>query len=394
MTRSALPQNLQKSAGTLLEGFTTPADWPSGGRTNCALPVVDAVNGGLTMTNTTAGSYCAMEKTVSLDMKAMASGCVEFRFYIWDIDTINSMIFYFASTTNYSKNFEFDLANSRLVPGMNCVRINTADFINTGDDFANTILRLKLRVDPKSAKNASVTFISCYLKPITMPLCLLSFDDAYSSQLTNVYTNILNPLGIKATVFVPSYILGTANHLTVAQLTQLLNAGWTVGSHTRNHVSLTTLSTVAEMQAEIQGGMDDLVAWGFPDAATYFAYPLGTWNSKTYEAIQNVGLKYCRDTMSKPIHTPIANPCFIRSYPIASTTTLAQAKAYVDYCIQQRSSVSLLAHNIIDTPVGSDDWSTANYTALINYIAKERKLECVTFEEFDRRLTNPRKLII
>jgi peptidoglycan/xylan/chitin deacetylase (PgdA/CDA1 family) len=98
-------------------------------------------------------------------------------------------------------------------------------------------------------------------RPPSSPVVVVTFDDAYGSVLDIAFP-IVAELGLRATVFVPTdfagaqglmswpgidHWLGTPHEaelrcLTWAELSQLADAGWEIGSHTCSHPRLTRVA--------------------------------------------------------------------------------------------------------------------------------------------------------
>ncbi len=113
----------------------------------------------------------------------------------------------------------------------------------------------------------------------------VTFDDGYRDAYTHVYP-ILQRHGIPATVFLPVAFLdggrseaaaerlGRADFLTWDQVLEMSRGGVTFGSHTVNHLRLTTLPPQA-LRDELVRSRSELEAkLGRP--ATGLAYPYGT----------------------------------------------------------------------------------------------------------------------
>ncbi len=71
---------------------------------------------------------------------------------------------------------------------------------------------------------------------------VITFDDGLESTYTIAFP-IMQQYGIKGTVYVVPSLVGTSGYMTLDQLTELHNAGWTIASHTWDHQDLTTLTS-------------------------------------------------------------------------------------------------------------------------------------------------------
>ena len=82
------------------------------------------------------------------------------------------------------------------------------------------------------------------------PEMVITFDDGYESVYTIAYP-IMKQYGIVGTCYVVTSWIGTPGYLTLPELTELHNAGWTIANHSYSHQELPTLTT-AQITTEIQ----------------------------------------------------------------------------------------------------------------------------------------------
>jgi peptidoglycan/xylan/chitin deacetylase (PgdA/CDA1 family) len=134
----------------------------------------------------------------------------------------------------------------------------------------------------------------------------VTFDDAYSSVFELAYP-VLQALGMPATVFVPTDLVGTGEPMSWpgieqwlggphaheligmswAQLGELADAGWEIGSHTRSHARLTSVrdETLAE---ELNASREECQhRLGRP--CRTLAYPYGAVDARVVRAADGAG---------------------------------------------------------------------------------------------------------
>lgn len=119
---------------------------------------------------------------------------------------------------------------------------------------------------------------------------VLTFDDGWIDNFTYAFP-ILKRHSIPATFFVTTdHIykgIDDPRKMNIAELKALLRAGMTVGSHTRDHEDMTTLTTrVAKMK--ISECKRDLEA-ALGTTVRFFAYPGGAFDSKVVRLAQEAG---------------------------------------------------------------------------------------------------------
>ena len=154
------------------------------------------------------------------------------------------------------------------------------------------------------------------VEPIRGANLLLSFDDGFASN-RRVAEDVLNPMGIHALFFVVSdfmnltdrddYRAFIARHIwpgliaetlpdhwrnmTWNDLTWLLETGHTIGAHTCNHVRLSDLGQVKELNTEIIDSANVLES-KLSVKIEHFAYPFGDLASCSPTAVAVVRRRY------------------------------------------------------------------------------------------------------
>jgi len=116
--------------------------------------------------------------------------------------------------------------------------------------------------------------------------CVVTIDDAWADVHTHALP-ILAARHIPATLYVPSGLLGTGEHMTPTQVRECLAAGVSIGAHTRTHADLRR-SNDAALESELRGcreDLEDLV--GVP--VTSLAYPFGHLDSRVRTAAHAAG---------------------------------------------------------------------------------------------------------
>lgn len=114
----------------------------------------------------------------------------------------------------------------------------------------------------------------------------LTFDDGYADNFS-VASPIIDTAGGRATYFVPTQLIGTGDHMTWDQLTELFNTGFEIGSHTRTHRELPGIDAEV-LQDEIAGSRKDLLEKIGCEAES-FAYPRGLYDHRAKAAVRQAG---------------------------------------------------------------------------------------------------------
>lgn len=171
----------------------------------------------------------------------------------------------------------------------------------------------------------------------------ITFDDGYLNNLTHALP-VLQRYGFSSTCYVVSQLLGQTNEwdrevgipettlMSAAQLRQWVAAGQEVGAHTRHHVHLKRLDSVAcrDEIALCKSELEEYV--GAP--VDHFCYPYGEYSAE-HAAM-------ARDAVYKTVTTTVRSRCHAQDdmmqlprVPVARSTTrlalwLKVATAYED----------------------------------------------------------------
>lgn len=136
----------------------------------------------------------------------------------------------------------------------------------------------------------------------------VTFDDAYRSVIDLAFP-VLQRLGLPATVFVPTDLVGNDQPMawpgierwlggpherellgmSWEELGELAAAGWEIGSHTRSHARLTQLSE--DLLTQELGGSRRACEERLGRPCKTLAYPYGDVDARVVEATQAAGYK-------------------------------------------------------------------------------------------------------
>lgn len=142
---------------------------------------------------------------------------------------------------------------------------------------------------------------------LTGSLVAVTFDDGYTDIYTQAFP-VLERLDVPATVFVVPGQVGQPGFLTWAQLAELREAGWHVGSHSAAHYALTDL-TPSTLEAHLIDAATALESY-FPGAQLCLAYPFGRHDARVRRAVAKV--YPCAVTTAFGFNTGVTEPTVYR----------------------------------------------------------------------------------
>jgi len=129
----------------------------------------------------------------------------------------------------------------------------------------------------------------------------ITFDDGYSSVYERGYP-LLCARGIRATVYVVAGAVGGTNEwdrmagdrqekmMSAAQLREIAENGFEIGSHTMTHARLTQLSAdrLRQELTDSKHKLEDIIG----QEVVSCSYPYGDYNSRVLEACASAGYRY------------------------------------------------------------------------------------------------------
>ncbi|WP_229711306.1 polysaccharide deacetylase family protein [Pectinatus frisingensis] len=115
---------------------------------------------------------------------------------------------------------------------------------------------------------------------------ILTFDDGYEDNYTDVMP-FLKDHAMKGTVFIIANDVGQPGYLSWQQIKDMQSTGMEIGSHTANHLPLTTLSA-SEIDSEIKLSKL-LMEWKGLKTIYFFSYPNGAYNITAEQDLKQYG---------------------------------------------------------------------------------------------------------
>lgn len=264
------------------------------------------------------------------------------------------------------------------------VRINKADFSVLagtpvwGDSTAFDRIRVRLQ------GYASHTH-DIYCGPLSWAgvdrakICV-AFDDIGISVYNTAFP-IMRARGIPGSNSVISDAIGQSawngyDRCSVAQLLEMNRAGWDCISHTKSHQSgVLPTALQSACAVEIETPRDAIISNGLGNGISEYllAAPYGEFGTNYWAAADAAGVKLFRGTyMVNASNIVPVGDTFLgmtRSVPclsVLNTSSTANVLAAVDSVARTGGSLILLFHHVVTTPGTSIEYSTANFTTVMD----------------------------
>ncbi|NHZ84760.1 MAG: polysaccharide deacetylase family protein [Planctomycetia bacterium] len=388
--------NFEIQSGTLLEDFGTIGDWTvdSGGTaTEDTIKVKIGSKSVKVVTN--AGENCAITKDINVDLSVDSGFYLQF--YLDNDTNTDGFSFFITSTTSGAFTSYFKYSHSfPCHEGWNRIFIGKDQWSNTGaEDWANNMRRIRVRANSEAGVVGTIYFDGIYYNRYNRPKIVLIFDDINDTDYTEAY-DFLKLFNIKATSALVSSYVGGANRLTLAQIQEMYDYGWDFVNHTVDHTNLTTLGTQEEMETKIGACKDWLEVNGFTrnDMHKLFVYPNSGTNSTARVALTAKGVMAARSNYNRTQPTPMDEPLLIAGNANPYPYTYQDTQDKIDRAIADGGTTFLYLHKLVATSAASTEFDIADFKTLIRYaVRKESQIDFMTFSEWYRGLTEPRKLV-
>jgi peptidoglycan/xylan/chitin deacetylase (PgdA/CDA1 family) len=376
MSRLALPQNYIKSTGSKLVSdaiFTDPTKYSY--LTNC------------TMSEDTVHYQNSLTK--SLRCLADAAGNVgfeihnQFTFDVTDVENIEidiwsnndsitmCDIFFSLKDSTHAMDMSFVSYATQLIKGWNKVRFLRANCGKNGFTLFSTVFNCAGFWIVPSVGTVDFSFEAPVTNVERMePNVLLTFDDGKIDSYDTVFP-ILEEFGVKATFYVVKNYIGTAGFCTLAQLTEMHEAGHCIANHTSTHPAVLANMTYEQSLVEVGNNIDYLNANGFRDGAYHMCYPGGSHSDENIRAMTDLGIKTSVTINYELNYSPITYNAFrLRRAPVSweGADTLAANIVRLNTAKRMNATIILMLHYIVETPDALAEFSIADLRALLTAI--------------------------
>lgn len=218
------------------------------------------------------------------------------------------------------------------------------------------------------------------------------FDDNHPSIYTEGFAR-MQPLGLLGVNACITGTVGNTGLYTLAQITEMYNAGWDIVNHTRNHIQMTT-QIDSDIIADVSAGRTYLLAQGFTRSANILIAP----SNETNEYILNLISPYAtmatwRIDNGKDTNNEVPFDLMrVRRRGVANNPP-SVIKDWIDEAILNDQHLHLNFHKI--TTAGTAlDYPPTDFQTVIEYIAAKQargELEVLTMSQLYNRFSGKKQ---
>ena len=295
------------------------------------------------------------------------------RFYIYDTDNAYASYTFTPGSRVIAYFHETGFTSFELLP-------EHWDTTTGGNDFNKTQTKILIRLTPKADTQISMSFDYSVINPFRTPAVLFTFDDASESIYTYAYPK-LKEYGAKGTHYIITDDVGSSPQISVEQLQEMYNYGWSISNHTVDHTNLTTVDEATATQ-KITDCKTALDGWGFTRSSVHLSYPFGSTNATTISASITSGMLTGRITNASGTNLllPEHNYYLLIENELGTSSSLAQAKASVDLAVSTGRVVVFYGHVLAEAQASST-WAIADFNELVDYVHSKR-MPILTINDF------------
>lgn len=208
---------------------------------------------------------------------------------------------------------------------------------------------------------------------------VFTFDDGYIDLYSQALP-IMKEYSLTGTAYVNTGNVGKNGYVNWDQLRYLDNWGWEIGSHSVNHLDMTSVSTTT---AIYELSYSQNVLWKNGIEATTFGVPSRRWNKELsaiaknyYKAVRvgelNQNLSPCSEAANyiNSVHTSI------------NEEELDHVFTWIDSAVESNETCILLFHKVSDN---LDEYtiSTKSFRNIVSYVSKLQRNHKLTVKNFE-----------
>ena len=147
---------------------------------------------------------------------------------------------------------------------------------------------------------------------------VITFDDGYEDNYRNAFP-AMRPYGFTGTIFAVAGSIEAKDYLSVTQMREMTDAGFSFGAHTVNHVHLKMISSEAKRREIFQS--KELVSKAAGRSCDVFCYPYGEYDKESVKLVREAGFKGACSNIPGA-NRKIVNPFLLKRTEIGGGDTL------------------------------------------------------------------------
>lgn len=303
--------------------------------------------------------YDYIELIIHINEAGISKPSATQRFYLYNDGTDNHYFEFYNHFINEPRGDATAGWRHIRIPLTKAIKANNGDLTNV------KAVQFLFGATPSSYLSFNVAQVNL-CKVAKGQLCI-DFDDSHDTD-HNVAFPILSARGLVASSYIITDNIGTQSRLTEAQLIELHEAGWMIGSHTSDHLYFTTnSSTASEIEATIKKAQLYIRSKPFWRGAYFMSTPGGEWN----QTARAVCEKY--NIMTRIGDTDVYTPIYpddnhtVGYGSVSATNTLASIQAIIDNVVTHKMIYHLTFHRL-QSPASAQTITPEFFEDIMDYV--------------------------
>jgi len=145
-----------------------------------------------------------------------------------------------AHDTSYANNLGYRFTHPYNDGWLSNIRLRYEPTETSGTvDINNTFVRVRIGIHISPGETGTIYVGSVYANSVTTTRVSIGFDDRPITEYTNAFPYMQSRGVVGSTAVISSST--SASHLTIAQLQEMQENGWSIHNHTHSHLNLPTL---------------------------------------------------------------------------------------------------------------------------------------------------------
>lgn len=412
VTRQPLLENFVKQEGTVVDDFDrATSEYITTGIGTLSIDDTNVLKGSNSLRFTTSSTSGLMAKhTVGLnfDEEDRKHNLIWLYCHSNPQDTIVSIRISLSADAILLKRFRATILPTKLVQGWNPIHIYESDWTAEDDmTWNDEIIRIAMSVYAVDGQTADVTIDSITSGERGTPICVLTYDDNLITGYENGYS-LMEERGILGTWYCITNFVGssrTEKGMDLSDFEDLYDDGNCIGNHTDNHPYLGEISDLETQKSRIGNAITALDGWGFTRSSKFFGYPYGSYNSTTFQALDECEIISARGNVQynrlpmrsqylidESVLTGYTSKYLTGSHAFNTSTTLDGAKIIADYMATNECTSFIMLHEIAsegEEPTQQTGWYATLFEEWLDY-ALELGIKFMTHDEWWYKQELPR----
>jgi peptidoglycan/xylan/chitin deacetylase (PgdA/CDA1 family) len=340
-------------------------------------------DGGIQIESTAAGTTIYTTHTKNYSLAGAEN--ISFEVYIDDTNLSKFQMLFFYFMNDDSNMYYKGCGTADVKVGWNHFSYEISELsVLNAPSVSTAFTKLQITLESKSGQMCTIKARNVVInRKGDKPRIVITFDDNMSGVYDNAFP-LLKTYGYKATMNVVPVYVDQAGFMTLEQIKEIYNDGWSIANHTYNHY--TDPETYTMESAVIQSEISDAKKWfinnGFMRGClNQFAYHGGGYHTEIAQELAGQGYVIARDTEDGLCYAPYPTNLRYKSVLVKSDTTAASVITKIDKAIALNATLILYLHNVVTSEPTGSETAYSVFEDIIEYI-HANNIDVLTYDKW------------